>query len=495
MHALASLKTIREELHRDGLLMRARGVPSGLLPQAAVAERRFAVPVRQGEEGGRGLVGLQNLGNTCFLNACIQCLAAVPPFRGFFLSNHHIFRLDTESTMRGTLALAFGELLHKIWQGEPYSSVSAGILKDRVSKFAPQFTGYRQHDSQEFLRFLLDGLHEDLKASDNEEMHQFMQLRLDHDQVASKYKGSSAAMETYCQENLSCVVAAFGGQMVSQIECKTCGHQSCCYDPFLDISLPIPSTCQSKEGDTEVHNSRCHLLDCFKLFTEKEILEGENMYSCPNCNTRSPATKQLKFVSLPPVLVLHIKRFSYTDVSREKLVTALEFPQTGLDLSAFAVETECGEMKRPAVYDLKSVALHVGGMAGGHYHAFCLNRFGMFSFSSHAFRSVMLHPADSWKLLPRTALLFLLLLFVSLCVLNIILSENNCWYDFNDSRVSKAPIEQMARLASLLLRPHGFAGSFGALHLLLPTPRRPSSLVVSLVVNSDWARDLSTICG
>jgi len=105
---------------------------------------------------------LQNLGNTCFINTCVQCLSNLAPFSNFFLENHHIFRLNKGSSMKGTLALSFGELLHKICHGAPYSSVSAGTLKERVGKFAPQFTGCKQHDCQELLRFLLDGLHEDL---------------------------------------------------------------------------------------------------------------------------------------------------------------------------------------------------------------------------------------------------------------------------------------------------------------------------------------------
>ncbi len=86
--------------------------------------------------------------------------------------------------------------------------------------------------------------------------------------------------------------------------------------------------------------------------------------------SRQRATKQLQLVQCPPVLVVHIKRFCHTPTAREKLTTQLDVPETGLDLSPFIADG----MPAPGLYDLKAVALHVGGMGGGHYLALCQKR-------------------------------------------------------------------------------------------------------------------------
>jgi ubiquitin C-terminal hydrolase len=62
---------------------------------------------------------------------------------------------------QGELALAFGELLRSLWTNDQ-KPVAPHRFKENIACFAPQFSGFNQHDSQELLAFLLDGLHEDL---------------------------------------------------------------------------------------------------------------------------------------------------------------------------------------------------------------------------------------------------------------------------------------------------------------------------------------------
>ncbi|KAF3952305.1 hypothetical protein CMV_022127 [Castanea mollissima] len=109
-----------------------------------------------------GLTGLMNLGNTCFMNSAIQCLVHTPEFARYFREDYHQeINWQNPLGMVGELALAFGELLRKLW-APGRAPVAPRSFKAKLARFAPQFTGYNQHDSQELLAFLLDGLHEDL---------------------------------------------------------------------------------------------------------------------------------------------------------------------------------------------------------------------------------------------------------------------------------------------------------------------------------------------
>ena len=110
-----------------------------------------------------GRCGLNNLGNTCFMNSGLQCLSNTKPLRDFFLSGQWKNQLNIDNPIGcgGVLAENYAALMKDLWAGGS-SSVSPRDLKFTVSKFAPQFSGYMQHDSQELLAFLLDGLHEDL---------------------------------------------------------------------------------------------------------------------------------------------------------------------------------------------------------------------------------------------------------------------------------------------------------------------------------------------
>ncbi|KAI7792214.1 putative ubiquitin carboxyl-terminal hydrolase 15-like, partial [Triplophysa rosa] len=112
------------------------------------------------------------------------------------------------------------------------------------------------------------------------------------------------------------------------------------------------------------------LKDCIELFTTKEKLGAEDPWYCPTCKQHQQATKKLDLWSLPPILVVHLKRFSYSRYMRDKLDSLVDFPLRDLDMSEFLINPNAG----PCCYDLIAVSNHYGGMGGGHYTAYAKNK-------------------------------------------------------------------------------------------------------------------------
>ena len=110
----------------------------------------------------QGLVGLQNLGNTCFMNSCLQCVSNVDSLIEHVLGFEDEIDLNPNSFTKGQLALAYKRLLTVTRNAQAFTSTRPAAVKKAVGKLAKRFIGFKQQDAQEFLRFLLDGLHDDL---------------------------------------------------------------------------------------------------------------------------------------------------------------------------------------------------------------------------------------------------------------------------------------------------------------------------------------------
>lgn len=190
---------------------------------------------KKGERGG--LAGLQNLGNTCFMNSALQCLVHTPPLFEYFLQDYSDeINTDNPLGMHGELALAFGELLRKLWSSGR-TTIAPRAFKGKLARFAPQFSGYNQHDSQELLAFLLDGLHEDLNRVKRKPYIETKDSdgRPDEEVADECWKNHKA-------RNDSLIVDVCQGQYKSTLVCPACEKISITFDPFMYLSLPLPST-------------------------------------------------------------------------------------------------------------------------------------------------------------------------------------------------------------------------------------------------------------
>lgn len=165
---------------------------------------------------GYSIGGLVNLGNTCFFNSVLQNLLALDLLRAYFMN----LELSV-GPLTMALKKLYGETSVEL---DSKNCINPKALFGAICSKAPQFRGYQQHDSHEFLRYLLDGLH-------TEELS------------ARKAHGSSSEDEV---ASVSCsghtvVDVMFGGQLSSTVCCVECGHSSIVYEAFLDLSLPLPT--------------------------------------------------------------------------------------------------------------------------------------------------------------------------------------------------------------------------------------------------------------
>ncbi|XP_072552164.1 ubiquitin carboxyl-terminal hydrolase 19 isoform X2 [Salminus brasiliensis] len=183
-----------------------------------------------------GFTGLVNLGNTCFMNSVIQSLSNTRELRDYFHDRAFETEINCNNPLGtgGRLAIGFAVLLRALWKGT-HHAFQPSKLKAIVASKASQFTGYAQHDAQEFMAFLLDGLHEDLNRIQNKPYTETVDSDGRQDEVVAE-----EAWQRHKMRNDSFIVDLFQGQYKSKLVCPVCSKVSITFDPFLYLPVPLP---------------------------------------------------------------------------------------------------------------------------------------------------------------------------------------------------------------------------------------------------------------
>jgi len=294
------------------------------------------------------LVGLENLGNTCFMSTSIQCLTHSKSFMRFFLNEFEKENLPDMENINFQLYILITSLI----EATNHDSISMEQFKDKFGDKFNKYGGYAQNDSQEFLRCLLEELNNELNYAKLKKFFPFSSNEKDIRKFNIDYHNHFKSYED------SIIVDFFYGQVFNCFTCNSCFTTINTCEKFMDIPLSLPS---------ENYIS----FDLMKLLEESYLKKEQvELAACGNKNKKCKSkmyTKESRLTMLPEILIISFQRYNLRNKTKNN--SKIKFYEE-IDL-ANLVDKKNIVAKTNTKYKLYAISNHKGDLDFGHCWANC----------------------------------------------------------------------------------------------------------------------------
>ena len=298
-----------------------------------------------------GLIGLQNIGATCYMNATLQCFSNVPKFREDILS------LPKKNKNEQLLCYSLRKVFYNLWRKkgrkkyyEPYS------FKDLISEMNPLFAGVAANDSKDLILFILETIHKELNKKNTSDLPPNQVNNLDFMSVFKEF------VNYYKSNNESIVSDEFYGYFVSVLTCANCSVKTYNVQIMNILFFPL----EKVRLYTKTPNNWVSLEDCFNHYESPEIFTGASQIYCSYCKLTTNAYNENKLVVAPKTLILNLNRGKGLEFN-----VGIKFDEY-LDIKKYVMLYT----NSPCNYELIGVISHFGeSNMGGHFIAYCKNSY------------------------------------------------------------------------------------------------------------------------
>jgi ubiquitin C-terminal hydrolase len=311
--------------------------------------------------------GLQNVGQTCYMNSTIQCLSNIKYLSDYLIK--HYGKYENSDIKNKPLSVAFSSLVYDLFTTKQ-KYIAPNFFKKIIGKLNPLFEGNHAADAKDLIFFLLETLHKELNKKDNiPEQSNIDYVQLEKDSFFEQ-KMLEHFIKDYTEKNRSIISDTFYGIIRSTMMCNACNQIKYSFQTFNLLIFQLKNVKEYNQKTFKNNNNyKINIYDAFDCDKKEEILDGENMIYCNSCKKLNPGTHQQILYSLPKVLIIILNRGRNNQDFNEEFI----FPPE-LDLSIENYVVANNNPNCNTHFYLQSVITHLGESgAGGHFIAFCRN--------------------------------------------------------------------------------------------------------------------------
>ena len=297
-----------------------------------------------------GIIGLQNIGATCYMNATLQCFSNTPKLRSYLLNKDNYSDLENNKESTNKLSFALAEVLKNLWEVLTQRDYPPNHFKNVISEMNPLFKGIKANDPKDLILFLLETMHNELNKAPNKNLKPNY---IDDTYFESVFYDF---YQNYMNKNKSIIAEEFNGYTNSMTSCGYCRTTIHNVQTFNILFFPLE---EIRKFMNYKHNNVL-IKDCFQFYQKNNIFPS---FYCNKCKYLCQSINTNRLIYTPQTLIINLNRGRGLEYNVNIIFDEY------LNIREFIFSPES-----PYYYELTGVICHFGNNdEGGHFIAYCKN--------------------------------------------------------------------------------------------------------------------------